>query len=232
MRQQKGELMGALRNVILVTSCLITVFSIALSAQATGVIKGIVVDEHAAPIKGVTIEWHRRPLEGEVPSLWNGPEFDWVHETSTDESGKFTTDALAWGKYAVLVEQSSALTLEARTEVVLSPKNPIAELTLKVPTPGIVTGTLLADAPPQNVEVEVCRLEAHKRCETLHGIARHSVGALASVPPDVDLSFEVRAKGYRTWSYIEQNGTALKVHPGEKVDLGQIRLQADTATQK
>ncbi|MFI5176280.1 MAG: carboxypeptidase regulatory-like domain-containing protein [Terriglobia bacterium] len=184
--------------------------------QPRGSIRGTVVDERGLPVSQARVsieatDHHQRSTSSSV---------------ETDDGGRFVIAHLEWGGFYVYAVKEDAgypnmvfpiysKGIQRRSTV--TPERPEAEIEMHIgPKAGILTG-LVTDAKTGEPVLATFLLKPIAQPEDWIGF--YSSGRYRYlVPPSTDLSLEVSAPGYKTWSYpssTDSSGThGFRLEPG------------------
>jgi len=193
------------------------------SAQQTGMVRGVVVDENGQPV--VDAKVHLAETRAFV-----GHRI--IKMVETNSQGEFTLSNVAWGEYVVLAGKEDAGYPDTelafysnfavpKVSVTSANAAPCVKISLG-PKAGKLQVTSVSNADTGDVVHSASltlRRAEDKRCFITVGI---DDGALIPIPSGADVVFEVSASGFKTWTSEE------KLHLGpEEIHRVTVHLQPD-----
>ncbi len=209
---------------------LVGVVSSVASAQDSGVIRGIVINENDEPIVHARVH-----AEEEKPFFGHRI----IRMFETDKRGEFEIRSLPWGNYAVFVGKQedgypdtdvAFYSNLSFPRCLIEPNLPVPYVTVKLgPKAGLleinsVTNADTGDAVP-NVSLTLRRAEKQNLFVTMTAVGPPP----HLIPSGADVTVEISAPGYKSWILLGNDGNPEKVRlrPGEIRELNvQIRPEA------
>jgi Carboxypeptidase regulatory-like domain len=183
-----------------------------ITAQETGSIRGIVVDQDGVPVADAEV--NASPVGG-----WRTVRA--LQYVETDSSGHFSIGELALGKWAVFVKKEQAKYADTSASfysdnvfpiAALTPAAPVAEVRVQLgPRAGLLTGSVTnaANGAPVSAGFTLTRAAAPDEWLGTSAPAEYRI----LLPSSTDVLVEVSEPGFTTWS----PGHPLRLQPGAEV---------------
>jgi hypothetical protein len=192
------------------------------SQRGSGIISGMVVDEHGSPVPAAEVDVDAE--DGRVRS--KARRF-----VETDSEGRFSIDGLQWGKYRVFAKKESSGYPDMAFPFYSTELYPVASVIEYAPTAhvqirfGPKAGTLeghvtnAETGSPLNAGFKLIRAADPESWLSISAPPVYRV----LLPSDVDIQVEVSAPGFKTW----MSSKPLRLQAGTEVSLD-VALMSNT----